>query len=198
MRSAACYVRAARCCSRRAASKRSRSIEEHPDVAAVLADLHMPGLPGAELLARVAQMRPHCRRAVVTGFPESEELITAINAGHLHYVITKPWKLTDLLQVVDQLDPHVQARARQQPAARRAARRQQPAARARAHPRGAALRARPRDLGGDRAARADGQSARRADAARSADRPLHAPRVPGAPARGGRARACATASRCRC
>jgi diguanylate cyclase (GGDEF)-like protein len=63
----------------------------------------MPGLPGAELLARVATLRPHTRRAVVTGFPESEELITAINAGHLHYVITKPWKLADLLQVVDQL-----------------------------------------------------------------------------------------------
>jgi diguanylate cyclase (GGDEF)-like protein len=78
-------------------------IEQHADVAAVLADLHMPGLPGAELLARVAQMRPQCRRAVVTGFPESDELINAINAGHLHYVITKPWKLTDLLQVVDQL-----------------------------------------------------------------------------------------------
>jgi len=78
-------------------------IEGNTDVAAILADLHMPGLPGSELLARVAQLRPFCRRAVVTGFPESEELITAINAGHLHYVITKPWKLADLLQVVDQL-----------------------------------------------------------------------------------------------
>jgi len=78
-------------------------IEQHPEVAAILADLHMPGLPGAELLAKVAQKRPHCRRAVVTGYPESDELIAAINAGHLHYVITKPWKLTDLLQVVDQL-----------------------------------------------------------------------------------------------
>ena len=78
-------------------------VERHTDVAAVLADLHMPGVPGSELLAKVAQMRPHCRRAVVTGFPESDELISAINAGHLHYVITKPWKLTDLLQVVEQL-----------------------------------------------------------------------------------------------
>lgn len=78
-------------------------LDHHAEVAAVLADLHMPGLAGSELLARVAQVRPHCRRAVVTGFPESEELITAINAGHLHYVITKPWKLADLLQVVDQL-----------------------------------------------------------------------------------------------
>ncbi|MFT3696093.1 MAG: EAL domain-containing protein [Kofleriaceae bacterium] len=78
-------------------------LETQPDVAAVLADLHMPGIPGSELLAKVATIRPHTRRAVVTGFPESEELINAINAGHLHYVITKPWKLADLLQVVDQL-----------------------------------------------------------------------------------------------
>jgi diguanylate cyclase (GGDEF)-like protein len=78
-------------------------LEAHVDVAAVLADLHMPGIAGADLLARIAQLRPQCRRAVVTGFPESEELIAAINAGHLHYVITKPWKLTDLLQVIDQL-----------------------------------------------------------------------------------------------
>jgi len=78
-------------------------LEQHHEVSAVLADLHMPGLPGSELLARVAKLRPHTRRAVVTGFPESEELISAINAGHLHYVITKPWKLADLLQVVEQL-----------------------------------------------------------------------------------------------
>ena len=78
-------------------------LSQFPDVSAVLADLHMPGLPGSELLARVSTLRPHTRRAVVTGFPESEELIAAINAGHLHYVITKPWKLADLLQVVDQL-----------------------------------------------------------------------------------------------
>ena len=78
-------------------------LAENQEVAAILADLRMPGLPGAELLARVSEMRPSCRRAVVTGYPESDDLIAAINAGHLHYVITKPWKLTDLLQVVDQL-----------------------------------------------------------------------------------------------
>jgi diguanylate cyclase (GGDEF)-like protein len=78
-------------------------LEARIDVVAVFADLHMPGIPGFELLARVARMRPQCRRAVVTGFPESDELIAAINAGHLHYVVTKPWKLSDLLQIVDQL-----------------------------------------------------------------------------------------------
>ena len=78
-------------------------VQRHPEVACVLADLRMPGLPGAELLSRVAQIRPQCRLAVVTGYPESDDLISAINAGHLHYVITKPWRLHDLLQVVDQL-----------------------------------------------------------------------------------------------
>ena len=146
-------------------------------------------LAGAELLARVAQIRPHCRRAVVTGFPESEDLITAINAGHLHYVITKPWKLQDLLQVVDQLVHTFKLERDNDRLARRAAAREHAAPRARARARGAARRARPRDLGGDRAARADGPPARRAHAARRADRPLHAPRVPGAAPRGGRARA---------
>jgi diguanylate cyclase (GGDEF)-like protein len=78
-------------------------VEDTTDVAAVLADLHMPGVSGSDLLAKVAEIRPQCRRCVVTGNPESDELIAAINAGHLHYVITKPWKLTDLLTVVDQL-----------------------------------------------------------------------------------------------
>ncbi len=78
-------------------------VQAHAEVACVLADLRMPGMPGPQLLARIAQIRPQCRRAVVTGYPESEDLIKAINAGHLHYVITKPWKLQDLMQVVDQL-----------------------------------------------------------------------------------------------
>jgi len=78
-------------------------LDDTPDVAAVLADLRMPGLPGGALLARVAERRPECRRAVVTAYPDSDDLIAAINAGVLHYVITKPWKLDELEQVVDAL-----------------------------------------------------------------------------------------------
>ena len=78
-------------------------VQQHPDVACVLADLRMPGMNGPELLAKIGALRPNSRRAIVTGFPESEDLIPAINAGHLHYVITKPWKVQDLLQIVDAL-----------------------------------------------------------------------------------------------
>jgi diguanylate cyclase (GGDEF)-like protein len=78
-------------------------VTANPDIAVVLADLRMPGLAGSDLLAKVASVRPLARRAVVTGFPESDDLIAAINAGHLHYVITKPWRVQDLMQTVDQL-----------------------------------------------------------------------------------------------
>jgi diguanylate cyclase (GGDEF)-like protein len=77
-------------------------IQTHPDVACVLADVGVPDA-GAELLARVAQLRPLCRRAAVTSSPHPDELVHAIDAGHLHYVISKPWQLRDLVQVVDQL-----------------------------------------------------------------------------------------------
>ena len=77
-------------------------VRANPDVACVLADLRMPGLSGADVLACVAKIRPQCRRAVVTGFPDNDDLIAAINAGQFHYVITKPWTQADLVQVVDQ------------------------------------------------------------------------------------------------
>ena len=78
-------------------------VEAHADIAVVLADYKLAGESGAELLARVAERRPACRRAIVTAYPDALELIQGVNAGHLHYVITKPWTLADLTQVVDQL-----------------------------------------------------------------------------------------------
>ncbi|MGE3547750.1 MAG: GGDEF domain-containing protein, partial [Kofleriaceae bacterium] len=75
-------------------------IQALPEVACVLADTQTAG---ATLFARVAAARPHCRRAVIAGAPHSADLIGEINAGHVHYVIAKPWTNHDLAQVVDQL-----------------------------------------------------------------------------------------------
>ena len=79
-----------------------RLVEANPEVACVLADQRMPGMAGQVLLERIAQLRPRCRRAVVTGYPDAAELTAALAAGRLHYVVAKPWKLLDLVQVVDQ------------------------------------------------------------------------------------------------
>jgi diguanylate cyclase (GGDEF)-like protein len=72
-------------------------------IAIVLADFRMPGMDGADLLALAAEVQPTARRVVVTGFPEAERLVTAFTAGRLHYIVTKPWRPTELVQLVDQL-----------------------------------------------------------------------------------------------
>jgi diguanylate cyclase (GGDEF)-like protein len=72
-------------------------------VGIVLADFRMPGMDGADLLALAAEVQPSARRVVVTGFPEAERLVSAFTSGRLHYIVTKPWRPAELVQLVDQL-----------------------------------------------------------------------------------------------
>ncbi len=78
-------------------------LHAHADLAVVLADHRVSGLGGAELLARAARIRPYCRRAIVSGSPDSEDLEALVRAGEAHYVISKPWRMLELVQVVQQL-----------------------------------------------------------------------------------------------
>ncbi len=78
-------------------------LREHADVAVVLSDFRMPGMTGAELLAAATRMRPDARRVIVTGYADGENLLAAINAGQIHYVVKKPWRHPELHQLLDQL-----------------------------------------------------------------------------------------------
>ncbi len=130
---------------------------------------HARAAPGRRAPPRVAQIRPHCRRAVVTGFPESEHLITAINAGPPPLRHHRSRGTCQDLPAGRRLSSsYVQARARQPSPARRAAPRQHPTPRARAQSSSPARRARPRDLSRHRAARAMGTSIDAAHPARAA------------------------------
>ena len=78
-------------------------LREHADVAVILADHRMPGMTGAELLAIAARIRGDARRVLITGYADVDHLIAAINSGHVHHVVVKPWKHPDLHQLLDQL-----------------------------------------------------------------------------------------------
>jgi len=69
-----------------------RLIEENPDVAVVLTDLHLSvGKQGLDLL-RFAQSRaPDAVRAVVSGTVDIAEMMAAINSSLIHRFILKPW-----------------------------------------------------------------------------------------------------------
>jgi DNA-binding NtrC family response regulator len=56
----------------------------------VVADEHMPGMRGGELLAWIANHCPEIMRIVLTGRPTAETAIQAINEGRVYQFFTKP------------------------------------------------------------------------------------------------------------
>jgi len=62
----------------------------------------MPAMTGVELLHRSLHIRPGAVRIILTGYTESEDLMDAINQGHVHRYITKPWDPGSLRKVVKQ------------------------------------------------------------------------------------------------
>jgi signal transduction histidine kinase len=58
----------------------------------VITDHRMPGMQGAELLARVAEQDERTGRVLITAYADMKATIDAINEGRLHAYVTKPWK----------------------------------------------------------------------------------------------------------
>lgn len=69
-------------------------------VALVISDHRMPGMTGAAFLAETVERYPAVVRIVLTGYPEIEVLLDAINRGHVYHFLTKPWQAHELRQVV--------------------------------------------------------------------------------------------------
>ncbi len=80
-----------------------RTSPERDRIAIILCDYRMPGMSGPELLAESVRTHPDARRVIVTGYADSDSVISAINNGRIHYLVTKPWKHQELSQLLDQL-----------------------------------------------------------------------------------------------
>ncbi len=80
-------------------------------VALIIADHRMPGMTGAAFLAETIEHYPAVVRVVLTGYPEVEVLLQAINRGHVYHVLGKPWQAHELRQVVHRGLEHYAAAA---------------------------------------------------------------------------------------
>ena len=65
-------------------------LKDHP-VNAIITDQRMHGMSGVELLKRTLKVQPDAVRIILTGYTDVEDLMDAINEGHVHRYITKPW-----------------------------------------------------------------------------------------------------------
>ncbi|MEJ2125178.1 MAG: response regulator, partial [Alphaproteobacteria bacterium] len=65
-------------------------LEEHNDIAAVVADIRMPDMDGIELLREMRLHWPDVRRIVLTGNTDQSTAVAAANQGKVYRFFTKP------------------------------------------------------------------------------------------------------------
>jgi len=76
-----------------------RILQEAGPVQLIISDYRMPGMTGVEFLQRVMQNWPDTRRVILSGFPDSDVLLAALNEGRVHRFLVKPWD-NDAIKVI--------------------------------------------------------------------------------------------------
>ena len=80
-------------------------VEQDKNIAVVLSDQRMPGMPGDELLQRVHESSG-ATRMLVTGFADLSAVIRAVNEGRIFAYVTKPWNPDELQLMVRKAAEH--------------------------------------------------------------------------------------------
>ncbi len=78
-----------------------RILGEQP-VAVIITDQRMAGMSGVELLSIVQEKFPETVRLLMTAHRDVEDVIEAVNRGHIYQFLHKPLKDVELRQVLDQ------------------------------------------------------------------------------------------------
>ncbi|MCU0686015.1 MAG: sigma-54 dependent transcriptional regulator [Polyangiaceae bacterium] len=81
-------------------------------VGLLLTDERMPGMSGIELLAQVAAEWPEVRRVIVSAYADADRLLRAINRGHAHEYVLKPWSATEMRTCIERSLVMVERRRR--------------------------------------------------------------------------------------
>lgn len=68
----------------------------------VVSDQRMPGMLGAELLARVRELSPATMRILLTGYSDMQAIVASVNDGEIFRFIEKPWQPQRLADAVEQ------------------------------------------------------------------------------------------------
>ena len=79
---------------------RAIEILKETNVAVLLADYKMPEMNGVELLAHVRNQHPDVIRMIITAYSDLDIAMNAINLGHVHRYILKPWRPDELLMLI--------------------------------------------------------------------------------------------------
>ena len=65
----------------------------------IVTDMRMPGLDGAQVLAEVQRLQPHCVRIILSGYADGESVLKAVKPAHLY--LSKPCRSEELAATVE-------------------------------------------------------------------------------------------------
>jgi DNA-binding NtrC family response regulator len=68
--------------------------------AVVISDMRMPGLDGAEFLARVRELSPLTVRMLLTGHKDLKHAVAAVNDGQIFHYLTKPCSKEEMVSAI--------------------------------------------------------------------------------------------------
>ncbi len=68
--------------------------------ALIICDQIMPGISGVEVLKQAKKLHPDSVRVLITAATDPKTAIEAINVGHVHQYLTKPWQDEQLRKIV--------------------------------------------------------------------------------------------------
>lgn len=75
-------------------------ILEEEWVHVILCDQRMPEITGVEFLKRVRDKWPDVIRMIISGYTDSEDIISAVNDAGIYQYITKPWHPDSLIMIL--------------------------------------------------------------------------------------------------
>src|SRR5262249_58126917 len=79
-----------------ASGEQALAVMAREAIGVLLADEHMPGMTGVDLLAQAVSRWPDTVRVIVSAYSDPPRLLRAINRGHAHEHIVKPWDKAEL------------------------------------------------------------------------------------------------------
>lgn len=86
------------CLTAAGADEATKLMQEHY-VQAIFCDQRMPGKTGVEFLTEVRAEWPETVRIIITGYTETNDMVSAINDAGIYHFVTKPWHPDQLLMV---------------------------------------------------------------------------------------------------
>lgn len=73
------------------------------DISLVISDQRMPEMEGSELLAKINEIKPICKKILLTGYADINAAIDSINKGSVDKYFSKPWDDDELSNAVKDL-----------------------------------------------------------------------------------------------